>query len=67
MWLVHRERKKHALFTNTQSIYHIGSYRESPAAVVVVVGREDEGGGGGGMFCGVSYSASTAVVCLTRL
>ena len=37
--------------------------------VVVVVGREDEGGGGGGggMFCGISYSASTAVVCLTRL
>ena len=37
--------------------------------MVVVVGREDEGGGGGGggMFCGVSYSASTAVVCLTRL
>ena len=48
------------------SIYHTGSYRESPA-VVVVIGREDEGGGGGGMFCGVSYSASTAVVCLTRL
>ena len=37
--------------------------------MVVVVGREDEGGGGGGggMFCGISYSASTAVVCLTRL
>ena len=37
--------------------------------MVVVIGREDEGGGGGGggMFCGVSYSASTAVVCLTRL
>ena len=39
--------------------------------MVVVIGREDEGGGGGGggggMFCGISYSASTAVVCLTRL
>ena len=29
--------------------------------MVVVVDREDEGGGGGGMFCGISYSASTAV------
>ena len=37
--------------------------------MVVVVGREEGGGGGGGggMFCGVSYSASTAVVCLTTL
>ena len=39
--------------------------------MVVVIGREEVGGGGGGggggMFCGVSYSASTAVVCLTTL